>query len=166
MLLLALTVQKAKNTQPAAYLVKPFNTASLLVSVELAIHNFATLRNTDKKNEIAEDTDDGFYLKEGYLFIKDGQTFFKVYMHDILYLSSDDNYIRVATKQKNILVRSTLTRALEKLQQPYFVRIHRSHAININNINSFTENEVVVGNQKLPIGRNYKEEIGKIFKFG
>ncbi len=158
-----LTVQKAKNTFPAAYLVKPFNTGSLLVSIELALHHFANFKISEQKHVVTNDaiTEDNFYLKEDHVFIKDGHTFIKVYLYEILYLESEDNYIRITTKSKTFLVRSTLSRALEKLEKSYFLRIHRSFVVNLNNISSFSEQEVSIGNTIIPVGRNYKEDFVK-----
>ncbi len=155
-----LTVQKAKNTFPAAYLVKPFNTSSLLVSIELALHNFATFKHTGEKIEATKEelSESNFYLKDDHVFIKDGHTFNKVYLYEIQYIESEDNYIRIITPNKTFLVRSTLTQALEKLQKAYFLRVHRSFVVNTSCINSFSEQEIVIGNKTIPIGRNYKED--------
>lgn len=153
------TLQKAKNSFPAAYLVKPFTTSHLLVAVELALHNFAyqkTVANTNP--EVLNSAEDDIYLKQDYLFIKEGQTFIKLHQQDIGYLESQDNYVRFYTALKSYLVRCTLAKAINKLKQDYFIQVHRSFCVNINKVNSFTEHEVTINNIKLPIGRNYKDE--------
>lgn len=157
----AVTVNKAKNTFPAAYMIKPFNTNSLHVSIELALHNFAnqkdddTLPNTDDKH---------LYLKQNHLFIKDGHKFIKVLLQDILYLSAEDNYVRIVCTERSFLIRSTLTKTLETLQRNIFQRVHRSYGINTTQIDSFTEQEVVIHGQSIPIGRNYKQQLLNTFK--
>lgn len=159
----ALTVNKAKNTFPAAYVIKPFTTSSLLVSIELALHNFA-YRHDDA---VADDTvqDGNIYLKQNHVFIKDGYKFIKLLLNDILYLSAEDNYVKIVTEQKSFLVRNTLTKTIEILQKNFFVRIHRSFCVNTNHIDSFTEHEVVVKGTPISIGRNYKDELMSMFKF-
>lgn len=159
----ALTVNKAKNTFPAAYVIKPFTTNSLLVSIELALHNFA-YRN-DGAEENTEVQDSNIYLKQNHVYIKDGYKFIKILLNDILYLNAEDNYVKIITEEKSYLVRNTLSKITDILQRNFFVRIHRSWCINTNHIDSFTENEVVIKGATIPIGRNYKDELMNIFKF-
>lgn len=158
----AVTVNKAKNTFPAAYIVKPFNTNSLLVSIELALHNFAYHKEDE---ELPLQNDKNIYLKQNYLFIKDGHKFVKVLLQDILYLSAEDNYVKIVCAEKSFLIRKTLTKTLELLHKDFFKRVHRSYGINTNRIDSFTEHEIVISENIIPIGRAYKEELTNIFKF-
>lgn len=158
-----MTVNNVKKTFPAAYIIKPFTTNSLLVSIELALHNFAYLNDPVVKENITQDGN--IYLKQNHVFIKDGYKFIKILLNDILYISSEDNYVRIITTQKIFLVRHTLTKTIEILKSNFFIRIHRSHCINSNHIDSFTENEVMINGQSLPIGRVYKDELVNIFRF-
>ncbi len=153
------TLQKAKNTFPASYLLKPFTTSHLHVAVELALHNFAYQKTVGNTNPmVLNNAEDDIYLKQDYLFIKEGQTFIKLNQQDIGYLESQDNYVRFYTASKSYLVRCTLSKAIEKLKQNFMVRTHRSFCVNIHKVNSFTEHEVSIFNTDLPIGRNYKDE--------
>jgi two-component system, response regulator PdtaR len=159
----AMTVNSAKETFPAAYVIKPFTTSSLLVSIELAIHNFAYRKDTSATPEDA--AEGNIYLKQNYVFVKDGHRFVKLFLNDILYLVSEDNYVRIATREKSLLIRNTLSKTMEVLKNSSFVRVHRSYCINANHIQSFTENEITIGADTIPVGRIYKEELVKIFGF-
>ena len=153
------TLQKAKNTFPASYLVKPFTTSHLLVSVELALHNFAYQKTVATANpSVLQDAEDDIYLKQDFIFIKEGQAFIKLQQADVLYMEAQDNYVKLFTSHKNYLIRCTLAKAQEKMKPDYFVRIHRSYCININKVDSFTEHEVIIKGINIPIGRNYKDE--------
>ena len=153
------TLDKAKNTYPAAYLVKPFTTSHLLVSVELALHNFAYQKTAAITNpEMPADTQEELYLKQDFIFIKDSNIFIKLHQADVEYMEAKDNYVRLVTKEKSYLMRCTLARIIEKMKKNFFVRIHRSFCINIDKVESFTEHEVSVNDNKIPIGRNYNEE--------
>ena len=152
------TLQKAKNTFPAAYLVKPFTTTHLLVSVELALHNFAYQKTIGSVNPaVINNAEDDIYLKQDFLFIKEGQTFVKLEQRNVIYMEAQDNYVKLFTKEKSYLVRCTLLKAIEKMKQDYFVRVHRSYCINLNQVENFTEYEISTSLAKIPIGRNYKE---------
>lgn len=158
------TLQKAKQTFPAAYLVKPFTTGHLLISIELALHNFAYQKTVNAADLTAlQAAEADIYLKQEYLFIKEGQRFVKLQHTDILYLQAEDNYVKIFTAAKSYLIRCTLTKAIEKMNRPEYVRSHRSYCINIHKVESFTEQTIMIGTFAIPIGRNYKE--GFVSKF-
>ena len=153
------TLEKAKSTFPASYMVKPFTTSHLLIAIELALHNFAYKKTVTNSNPLTlPDAEDDIYLKQDYLFIKQGAVFLKVYQADILFMEAQDNYVKFFSKEKYYLVRCSLAKAVEKMKVDYFVRVHRSYCINMNNIDSFNEHEVLIRETKIPIGRNYRED--------
>lgn len=160
------TLQKAKSTFPSAYLVKPFTTTHLSISIDLALHNFAFQKK--ESAEIPDNTDEDyretFYLKQDFLFIKDGNNYIKINQNDLLLLESEGNYVKIHTKEKRYLIRSTINNAIEKIKQPHFLRVHRSYCINLNKVVKFNENELVIEHLTIPIGRNYKEDFFKTFK--
>lgn len=161
----AATVNRAKSTFPAAYVIKPFTTSSLLVSIELALHNFAYQHEHTNETESLTPKEGNIYLKQNHVFIKDGYKFVKQFLNDIIYLAAEDNYVKIVTTEKTYLIRNTMAKTIDILKRDYFIRIHRSYCVNLNHIASFTENEVVAGGETLPVGRNYKEELVNVFKF-
>ncbi len=159
------TLEKAKHTFPASYMVKPFTTSHLLIAIELAIHNFAYQKTVGSSTtETTTDTQEELYLKQDFIFIKEAHTFIKLHQPDVLYMEAKDNYIKLVTTEKSYLIRCTLMRLLDKMNKHFFVQIHRSFCINIDKVESFTEYEVTLNNCKLPIGRNYKEDFVKRFQ--
>lgn len=161
----AVTVNKAKNTFPAAYVIKPFTTNSLLVSIELALHNFAYQHTDDEITDEEIQRDGNIYLKQNHVFIKDGYKFIKILLNDILYLCAEDNYVKILTEEKSFLIRNTLAKTIDILQKKFFLRVHRSYCINTNHLDSFAENEVIIKGTSIPVGRNYKDELMTVFKF-
>ena len=160
------TLQKAKNTFPSAYLVKPFTTTHLSVSIDLALHNFAFQKKETMELPINEDEDyrETFYLKQDFMFIKDGNNYIKINQNEMLLLESEGNYVKIHTNEKRYLIRSTINSAIEKIKLSHFMRVHRSYCINLNKITKFNENEIVVENITVPLGRNYKEDFFKTLK--
>ncbi len=158
------TLEKAKNTFPSAYLVKPFTTNYLLISIDLALHNFAYQKKGIEENVAQNiEEEENIYLKQKFVFIKDGTTYIKIYQNDVLMIESDGNYVKIHTTERQYLIRCTINKAIEKLKQSYFVRVHRSFCLNINKILKFDEHEITLENAKVPIGRNYKEDFIKNF---
>jgi len=160
------TLKKAKDTFPSAYLVKPFTTNHLTVSIDLALHNFAyQKRGTTEKPIVngVEGEEENIYLKQDFVFIKDGHTYIKINQKEVLMIESEGNYIKIHTIEKRYLIRCTINKAIEKMKQSYFVRVHRSFCVNINRVTKFDEHYITLEHVKVPIGRNYRENFIKNF---
>ena len=65
-------------------------------------------------------------------------------------------------ENKQIMSLISLKELLKRLP-PNFVRTHRSYIVNVQKINYIAAEEVSVGQQIIPIGLKYKEELmGKV----
>lgn len=156
----ATTVQRAKQAGPTAYLVKPFTREDLYTAIEICLHNVSA--HTRKQNEQLSQA----LPVNDVLFIKDEQAFHKVRFADILYLESEHVYVRVHTREKKYLVRTSMQQYLLLFNERVFFRIHRSYVINIEQIDSVTTDYVIIRGLKLPIGKTYQEELFTRLKIG
>ncbi|HEV2480626.1 MAG TPA: response regulator [Puia sp.] len=102
---------------------------------------------------------------EDSIFVKNNVQFVKIALQDILYLEADNNYVQLYTPERKFALRVSLAQLLEKIQFKKLVRIHRSYAVNIDRMSSFSDGEVWIGKQSLPLGRNYREEFLNKFYF-
>jgi two-component system, response regulator PdtaR len=162
-------INRAKTVNPSAYLVKPFNNDSLHTSIQIAIHNFAVLsKPTDPKPSTAEKEETGkeaLLFFNNYFFVKHNYRFNKFSLDDLLFAESDNNYIKLVTTNKKIALRVSLQYLADKFNHPALVRVHRGFIVNIKNIDSFNEEEIVIGSHQIPIGRNYKDDFLKSFRY-
>ena len=95
---------------------------------------------------------------EKNIFLKSGKKTFRIQSSDILYIKSENEYIKyVTTKNKPILVLGALKDLIPtKFDKETFIRIHRSYIVNLNHI-SYVEGHMVCINQELiPIGETYR----------
>ncbi|HTI10517.1 MAG TPA: LytTR family DNA-binding domain-containing protein [Puia sp.] len=92
-----------------------------------------------------------------YFFFSVGKKKVKVFLDEILYIESLREYVRITTKEKNILTKFQLSRIEELLSQNNFLRIHRSFIVAKDKITAFTTADVEINNKQIPIGRSYKE---------
>lgn len=167
------TLERAKETAPAAYLTKPYQPRNLMIAIDIALHNFA-FRKSPAAPVVSIAPDDGppaTKEKEPILcfneaiFIKQNYKFIKVGLNDIYYLEAENNYTCIATKDKNFMVRHPLNLVIEKFDRPYFVRVHRSYAINMDHLDTFNNNSVFLKDREIPLGRNYKDDFLQRFDF-
>lgn len=165
------TLERAKQTYPAAYVTKPYQLHSLRTAIELAIHNFALRASSistsqpvpppAEKDALGRET---ILHMDDYLFVKQNYQFVKVNLTDVLYLEADNIYTTLVTTGRKFVLRLTLSGILERINQPQLVRIHRSYAINIYKVDSFNETEVSIGAQLIPVGRGFKDVFLRHFR--
>jgi DNA-binding LytR/AlgR family response regulator len=97
------------------------------------------------------------------VFVKYNYQFVKIRLADILFVQADSNHINLHTSDKKFVLRLSLSQLFDRLLFDRLIRIHRSYAVNIDAVQSFTEQTVLTGKGELPIGRNYKEDFLKRF---
>jgi len=90
------------------------------------------------------------------VFIKDGHSFIKVKLHDIMYLEALKDYTLIFTTEKKYCVLSPIGSLLKENNFRSFIRVHRSYAVQKHLINKISTNELVVNDITIPIGRIYK----------
>ena len=96
------------------------------------------------------------------LFFKVDKKMVKVNMHDILYIESIKDYVKVKTRDKEIITQQKIGYLEESLPKHIFLRIHRSFIAAVDKIESYSASEIEIGKIQLPIGRNYKNEVLKV----
>jgi two-component system, LytTR family, response regulator LytT len=137
------TIQEAVIFKPAAYLIKPFTKSDLYVTLEL----FKSRDFTDEKT---------FEIKDGHFNVK-------IKHIDILWIKSENIYIEIKTTTKTYLIRSSLEKFLEKIDDENFIRIHRSYVVNLYHIKAVNRVHIIVQNEKLPISRMHHEALVERF---
>ena len=105
-------------------------------------------------------------MEKQYLIIKDYRNLKKVNFSDILFIEAYGSYSNIHTSDKYYTVSKTI-KAITKDFPNFFVRVHRSFAVNLSHVLSFNQEEVVMNNQtKIKISRAKKmalvEAIDKI----
>jgi len=133
------TVQEAVSKKPQSYLVKPFTKSDLFIVLEVF----------KSKNSSYSQT----------IEIKDGGLNTKIKHEDILWVKSENIYIEIKTKLKTYILRKSLDRFLENLDNSNFIKIHRSYIINVRQISSINKQCVFINDQKIPISRSHYDKL-------
>jgi len=92
-----------------------------------------------------------------HIFFNVNRTHHKLLLKDILYLESLKDYVRIHTTKDRLVVKGNLGIVLPQLPDSQFLRVHRSFAIALRHINSYSQSVVEVDGQKIPIGTSYRE---------
>lgn len=147
------TIEKATQTNPYAYLLKPIEKQHLFASIEVAIKKFGELNSIEDAVEF-----EGSILKDS-LFIKDEYLYVKVDFKDIHFVKANGNYLEIHTNNKKHLIKGTLSSFISSLPENTFFQTHRSYFLNIEKIDALGGNYVKVGNNEVPLTSQSKEEL-------
>lgn len=148
----AATVARAKELNPPAYLVKPFNKSELFAAIEICQHNFSA---ADTSNNAEKDN---YFIKD-CVFIKHGANFHKIKTEDILYMESNNIYINVHTHSHKYMVRQSVQSYLDVIGSRHFMRVHKSFAVNTSHIDQINAESVFINGTEIPIGKTFKDDL-------
>lgn len=154
-------VERAKEAQPAAYMLKPFNDNAIRVTIEMALVNFSKGKFADSFTELKpfkSDENQAMSVK-GNLFLKKNGYFERVAFEDILYLEAQGNYTLIYTKQGQFLHTLPLSKVEEKLPPNYFLRIHRSYVANMPCVTKFIRTSLKIGETEIPVSRSNQRKV-------
>lgn len=97
--------------------------------------------------------------KNDYIFVKSDKQLKKILLNDILFIESLENYVVIHTVSGKEIVYNTLKSLYESLPQDVFRQTHRSFVVNINRVIAIDGNQLNVGTFKVPVGRNFRDEV-------
>jgi len=140
----AATVDRVKNTYPGAFLTKPYHVDNVRIAIELALHNFAAGKAPEPDQPVRPADREPLLRLNDSLFVKMNYRFVKLPLSSICYVVADNNHVQLITSEKKYVLRLSLNQVLDSIGWERLIRIHRSYAVNIDAVSSFTEQEVTV----------------------
>lgn len=138
---------EAFNVSALDYLLKPFSFDRFLTAVNKLIHQ--------KSKETKQETKP--------LFIKSDKKIHKVLPEAITYIEAYGDYVKIHLEDSFLLTYNTFKNVLAELPS-IIVKVHKSYAVNITKAHSIEGNQVVVNQQKIPIGNTYKNDFLERFR--
>ncbi|MFZ6010600.1 MAG: LytR/AlgR family response regulator transcription factor [Bacteroidota bacterium] len=139
------------------YLMKPITFERFLKATQKAFEIFS-LKNTSRE------------LPVDYFFVKCDSKFEKVLYRDVTYIEALQNYSVIHTSDRKLITYLTMTSLENQLPKDRFVKVHKSYIISVTQIKAIEGNEILMGNARIPISRNLKDDVvnqilgNKLFK--
>jgi DNA-binding LytR/AlgR family response regulator len=154
------TILDAKAVKPANYLIKPFITSQLYVSISMALKNISEQKEAELPAPTTENSQQVMVLKDKF-FLKHGNGAFHKYdISEVLFIEAERSYCRIfLANGEEILQASSMKEALEKIQHPHLVRVSRSYVINIDKIDVIKSHIVVIKGHEITMTREYVEHV-------
>lgn len=134
------------------YMVKPFSFDRFLKAINKAKDRIETPKSiTEAKDEES-------------IFLNVDKTLHKINLNAILYIESDRNYITVVTETQKLSYIDSLKNWTAKLPENQFKQVHKSFIINSKFVDKISGNTLFIKDNKIPIGRTYKQDLLKQLK--
>ena len=89
--------------------------------------------------------------------IRADRKFVKVELSEILFIEGLKDYLKIKTRNGQLLTKKTLSKMAEELGEDGFVRVHRSFLVSIPAIAAYSAQHVEVGDRELPVGKTYRD---------
>lgn len=122
-------------------------------SVDIAPNN-----NSDQIDKVHPEKD--------FIFIKHLNQYIKINYKEILAISSLRDYVQIYTigREAPYICYTKLYKIKESLPEDIFIQIHRSHIVNIHQVQKLADNNIIINDIKFPISRNYKSQVMELLK--
>ncbi|MGK7391847.1 MAG: LytR/AlgR family response regulator transcription factor [Candidatus Cyclobacteriaceae bacterium M2_1C_046] len=146
------TFDRSKETGPAHFLSKPFRKKDLIRALELAYSNAA------KQNHLQRDSK----LNDRIFIQTELQSSVMIPYAEILFLKAERSYCAVVTTKKKYLTINNMKTVFDRFEDDNFIKVHRSHIVNIKHISGMTGNMLRVGEHNIQISKNFKDDVRKI----
>lgn len=100
------------------------------------------------------------------LLIKDRGNYYNLSIDEVVWVQSEGNYITLHTNNKKYVVKQSLRRILDLLEDDRFVKIQKSYVVRTDLIDIIdSQNDLVhIGALQFPIGRSFKEGLFSKYK--
>ncbi|WP_445955512.1 LytR/AlgR family response regulator transcription factor [Yeosuana sp.] len=146
---------RAKSTNPYAFISKPFKKLDLERAIELTINR---VKSEHESATHSVEKSAPFILSDS-IFVRHLEKMVRVDIKDILYIEAERNYCRIYCKLKEYLLVMTLKDLDEKLPQKHFLRVHRSFIVNLSQIDEIATSHIVIAKKAIPVSKSLKDEL-------
>lgn len=139
------------------YLMKPVTFERFFKAVN---KYFATRSNQEISLENENSIDD-----HAFIYVKENKKIIKIYLKEIHFIEGLNEYIRIHTDTRRVVIKSSLQAIEKKLPPELFIRVHKSYIVSIPRIRAFNATTIELENAKVRIGRNYKNQVFSALQF-
>ncbi len=136
------------------YLLKPISFDRFLKAINKVQAKFqpALIKNINSTS-----------ISDRLMFVRSDGKWIKIDLSSVWFIEGLKDYIRLWCNEGRITIHSTMKNFEEQLQlYSNFVRVHKSHIVNLEYISEVDGNSIKIRDQFIAIGITYKDEVQKI----
>lgn len=137
------------------YLLKPFSFERFLKAVYKSY-------NHHNNSKILHEKSTQNFFKESFIFVRSNNEDVKLNLSEITRINALKDYIIIYTETRKLIVHQTMKSIMEKIESENFIRVHNSHIISLQHLQSIGKNTLTIGNERIPISEKYKVYLSKV----
>jgi two-component system, LytTR family, response regulator len=99
---------------------------------------------------------------QGFIYFRADRKMVKVMLHDILYIESMKDYVKVVTVNGVIITKQSISSVEEMLPENQFIRTHRSFIVSLSRIRTYTSELIEIEKAEVPIGKLFRNNVLKV----
>jgi hypothetical protein len=155
-------IKIGKDYETPFYLLLLITLILIIVSAIFIYRNF-TYKLNKKEDQTNFSSNDNTLSSR--ILIRSGRTDHNIEINSISLVEAKKDYVKISTTDNSYLVRNNLKVFLEQLPENILIRINKSQAININQIDRIKKNIIYTKNDiSLKIGKSYTKTVNQLLK--
>ena len=131
-------IKLGKDYETPFYLILLITLILIIVLAVFLYRNFSNQLNKKEDQKNLSSNNDNILLSR--ILIGSGRTDHNIEINSISLIKAKKDYVKISTTDKSYLVRNNLKVFLEQLPENILIRINKSQAININEIDRIKKN--------------------------
>ncbi len=135
------------------YLLKPFSFERFL---KAAYKSFDLYNNV----KILQETENA--MKNAFIFVRSNNEDVKLNLNEIIRINALKDYIVIYTNTRKLIVHQTMKSMMEKINFENFIRVHNSHIISLQHLQSVGKNSLMIADERIPVSEKYKTYLSGI----
>ena len=145
--------EQVKVINNLGFLVKPIDKYSLITTINLAIKTMNRSSSSDSIEDVV--------ISEEALFIKKRGQFHKIPFSEIEIITANGDYTTIHTQSGDFISDQRIGQLEKLLSKNGFIRVHRSHIVNIRYIEVFDRenNELLLGKKQIAVSRRQRKRV-------
>jgi DNA-binding LytR/AlgR family response regulator len=152
------TIDRAVDSTPIGYLVKPIKQHEVYAAIALTLKSLSSSNKTNAEKSNLKQEEDSIE-NQTHVFVKSGFNINKIPIDKIVYIQSFKNYIEINQTNSKILIRKKLGDFLDSLANDSFLQVHRSYVVNLNYIEEISEIDIKLESKIIPLSKHFKKDL-------
>ena len=155
-------IKIGKDYETPFYLLLLITLILIIVSAIFIYRNF-TYKLNKKEDQTNFSSNDNTLSSR--ILIRSGRTDHNIEINSISLVEAKKDYVKISTTDNSYLVRNNLKVFLEQLPENILIRVNKSQAININQIDRIKKNIIYTKNDiSFKIGKSYTKKVSQLLK--
>ncbi|MBB1151365.1 MULTISPECIES: LytTR family DNA-binding domain-containing protein [unclassified Myroides] len=145
---------KGYEYQVLDYLLKPISFERFYKSIQKAKMHFQPIEQPLIPPALAPQVKE----ESDFLFVKTDGKLVKIFFKELLFVEGLKDYLCLHLKTEKIIILDTFLELEKKLPMGYFMRVHRSYIVRLDQIDTIERNRIFVKDKIIPIGKTYVDD--------